>query len=142
MITLTLPLPPKELSPNARVPWYVKSRAIKAYRYEVAIEALRQAPLRWMSPPVEGPGVLPPITADVEFWHATNRKRDEDNLRASLKTLWDGLVDARFLPGDDMSVFRLGKLECYSVKDVQPIIGVRKPEPAVIVRLYHAGETR
>ena len=36
-ITITLPLPPKELSPNARPHWAVKARAIKSYRLLAAL---------------------------------------------------------------------------------------------------------
>lgn len=90
MITLTLPYPPKELSPNARCHWRVKSAKVRSYRDLCHILARQQTRVK-----------LPaPVTARVTFVVTVNRKRDEDNLGASIKALWDGLVDAGILAAD------------------------------------------
>ena len=93
-VTITLPLPPKSLSPNWRGHWRVKAKAVKdyrflsAYRTEVALYPARR-PL-W-----------PAATLQATFYHAQKRRRDPDNLNASLKSAQDGLVDAGLLVDDE-----------------------------------------
>jgi len=92
-VTITLPLPPKSLSPNARVHWAVKAKAVKAYR---RIAACRTGIAL---------GLLRPYwthaTTQVTFYHARKARRDPDNLLASLKPIFDGLVDAGLLADDE-----------------------------------------
>ena len=98
MISVRFPWPPKELSPNARVHWTKKARKAKQYRADCYLLA-KAAKAR-----VAG-GDMPVLLA-VEFWPQTNRKRDEDNLIASCKSLFDGLADAL---GVNDSRFRIGR---------------------------------
>ena len=87
--TITLPLPAKELSPNARVHWAVLSKAKKSYRKE---------------------GYLCALTAGIDhnyefesyslhFFFADKRRRDKDNFSARMKSGLDGIADAT--PQDD-----------------------------------------
>jgi crossover junction endodeoxyribonuclease RusA len=92
-MTITLPLPPRELSPNARVHWAAKARAVKAYRAVAYWEAMMAVPRRdrmeWKE-----------ATAHVVYYKASARKMDADNILASLKASFDGLVDAGILADD------------------------------------------
>lgn len=91
-MNVTLPWPPKDLSPNARVHWSKKSKAAKAYR--MACFALaHEAGIR---------GV--PFTGRIHLWldfyPPDRRHRDDDNMIAAFKSGRDGLADA--LSVDDM----------------------------------------
>lgn len=86
-VCVVLPLPPKELHPNARVHWAKKAKAAREYRrkaYFAAFEVLGgrvgDAGLKWQRATVQ-------IT-----WYAPSRRRtDPDNALASLKPALDGL---------------------------------------------------
>ena len=81
---LELPWPPKELSPNARVHWAVKSRLAKKYRADCNILAKRA-------------GIVAPeggILLVLEFVPNDLRRRDDDNLVAAFKAGRDGIADA------------------------------------------------
>lgn len=93
MITLTLPLPPPALSPNARPRhWSIKTRAVAAYRSRAEMEA-RRLPRRqrqaWDRAEIQ-----------ITFYHPNRRRRDADNALASMKAGLDGLVRAGVLSDD------------------------------------------
>ncbi len=93
MITLTLPLPPVALSPNARPRhWSVKNSAIAAYRNRAEMEA-RRLPARnrmgWRQAEIQ-----------ITYYHRWPRKRDGDNHLAQMKAAIDGLVKAGVLADD------------------------------------------
>ena len=83
---ITLPWPPKELSPNARCHWR-KSAPIRAkYRqdcYLMAKASGLQAP--------DGDGQILWV---VEFIRPDRRHYDDDNLLGRIKALRDGVADA------------------------------------------------
>lgn len=86
MSKITLPWPPKQLSPNARVHWSVKAKHAKAYRmacFALCIEAKLQKP--------ETTGRL---HLWVEFYPPDRRSRDDDNMIAAFKSGRDGIADA------------------------------------------------
>jgi crossover junction endodeoxyribonuclease RusA len=83
---VTLPWPPKELSPNARSHWATKSKAAKAYRH--ACWTLAKAA-----------GIIAPETPGrlhlwIDFYPPDRRHRDDDNMIAAFKSGRDGLADA------------------------------------------------
>jgi crossover junction endodeoxyribonuclease RusA len=83
-LNLTLPWPPKQLSPNARVHWATLAKYKKQYRtacYYLAKEAK-------LSAPVEGK-----ILLDITFYKPSRRRNDLDNCLASIKAGIDGLAD-------------------------------------------------
>lgn len=89
-LVVVLPLPPRELSPNARPHWAAKARAVKLYRemaYLLSLAERRARPLRAAK-----------VTA--RFFFRTQRRRDRDNLLASLKPAFDGIADARVVTND------------------------------------------
>lgn len=94
--TIHLPWPRKALSPNARVHWRTKAPFVKAARAEAAwwavIAFAGQKPA-WAR-----------VAVSVIFFPPDNRRRDLDNLIASLKPTMDGIAeaigidDAKFVP--------------------------------------------
>lgn len=98
-VTLELPFPPRELSPNARTHWRQRATYVSGYKrdcYWVAASVVGTKPQ----------ALAAPVTAQTTFVVTTNRKRDEDNLSASIKALWDGLVLLGLLAGDDAAVLK------------------------------------
>lgn len=105
-ITLTLPLPPKELSPNARLHHFPKAAAVKLYRSDSMWSALAQLRREGFT----GWNRFDPRPARMTETYriAGKRKHDVRNLFAAFKAGEDGLVDAGILPGDDDSVLEHG----------------------------------
>ena len=88
-MTITLPLPRKELSPNARVHYMAKARAAKAYRAAAFIEGRKHPGTKWKK-----------ATAQATFFRRTKRAVDSDNALASLKNAFDGIADAGIVSND------------------------------------------
>lgn len=87
MLTLTLPWPPKELSPNARKHWRGLAKAKKAYRDACRVETLLQCRPGYLRLPER-------MHLTMDFVPPDRRKRDRDNLVASMKAGLDGVADA------------------------------------------------
>lgn len=85
---LELPWPPKELSPNARVHWAKKTRITKAYRTTCAIVGFAHSLRAAITNPVDD------IPLHMDFYPIDKRRRDLDNLIASMKAAQDGLADS------------------------------------------------
>ena len=83
-LQLTLPWPPKELSPNVRQHWSALSRAKKAYRTACAITARQQG---------AGRSEAKKLHVSLVFVPPTRRAYDLDNLLARMKSGMDGLAD-------------------------------------------------
>lgn len=81
---IILPWPDKKLNPNARIYWAQKAKAVKAAR-EAAGWATLAAKIK-----IEGEGA---ITLKITFHPPDKRKRDLDNMMASLKGVLDGVAD-------------------------------------------------
>jgi crossover junction endodeoxyribonuclease RusA len=86
---VTLPLPAKNLSPNSRCHWRAKAAAVKAYRSAALIAAYAKGKPRFESANVQ-----------CKFYFRDSRRRDGDNLLASMKSAFDGLVDAGIFSDD------------------------------------------
>lgn len=91
-LRFVLPLPPKVLSPNARAHWATRSRAVKAYRFA----ARMAAGAAWDS--CESPLLEADIVCVFRF--KDRRRRDRDNLLASMKAAFDGIADAGIVHND------------------------------------------
>lgn len=85
MMAFTLPWPPATLSPNVRQHWRKHAAAKKSYRAACAWQAAAQ-----------GVRPMPPgkIAVSLRFVPPDRRRRDLDNLIASMKSGLDGLADA------------------------------------------------
>ena len=86
-------LPPRELSPNARVHWAKKAKVTAEYRLTARFCAIAachlQTPPSWNHAKV-----------DITFVVPDKRRRDKTNLAASFKAGLDGLVDAGIIKDD------------------------------------------
>ena len=92
-------LPYTELSPNSRLHWAIKARAIKASREEAGWLAKAQ----WKD---QKPMMKARIS--YEFLIKDRRKRDADNLLAACKPFTDGLIDAGVIFYDDIEHLETG----------------------------------
>lgn len=90
-IWIVLPLPNRCLSPNARVRPFMKRAAARKQRRLTAeaIQNQKIESLPWTSCKVE-----------VYLYHRTDRRRDQDNAVAMLKSMYDGIVDAGVVADD------------------------------------------
>ena len=82
---LSLPWPPKELSPNYSGHWAPQASAKKKYRFAVRMLATQ---VKWPIPEAGD------VRLEVEFFPPDNRPRDRDNMIAAFKAGQDGLADA------------------------------------------------
>lgn len=98
MLTVELPWPDKDLSPNARVHWARKAKKVKASRWVAFGRVTFRSEGSIMVPATNG------LSVAYTFHPGTNRRRDLDNLIASTKAYTDGIAQA--LAVDD-STFRL-----------------------------------
>ena len=87
-IGVVLPLPDRRLSPNARVCWQAKARSVKAYR-AFSFSLAQRYPRAWKS-----------AEAQATFYFGDRRRRDRDNLLASLKAAFDGIAAAGVVEDD------------------------------------------
>ena len=84
--TCDLPFPPAKLSPNARLHWAQKAKAVKAYRRDCFVLA---SP--FVNGQHRGTGLLP---VRITFHPPDKRRRDRDNMIAAFKAGADGIADA------------------------------------------------
>ena len=99
-LTLIIPhLPYAELNPNSRVHWAVKARAVKASKEEVG----------WLAKAQWG-DQKPMVKARIhyEFFAKNQRRRDLDNLLASMKYCPDSLIEVDVLFYDDAKHLQFG----------------------------------
>lgn len=125
-LVIVLPLPPRCLSPNGRYHWATVAKAKKAQRAQAASEAKHERELV---------GVIIPWTrayVEPHFFFRDKRRRDTDNLAASLKAARDGLADANVVVND-----------C-DIVNCEPVIDYDRDNPRVElwVSYFHLGDTR
>lgn len=84
---ITLPWPPRALSPNARKHWRTVAPVRKAYREACGMQAIAQGVRRPPDPKAK-------LQVSLVFYTPTRRAYDLDNLLASMKAGLDGLADA------------------------------------------------
>jgi crossover junction endodeoxyribonuclease RusA len=87
VISVTLPWPPSQLSPNARIHWGEKSRYRKLYRDACYWQTIASG----IKPNV---AYRPPLMVAIEFVPPDRRARDLDNMLGAIKSGLDGLADA------------------------------------------------
>lgn len=84
-VRVSLPWPEKVLSPNGRSHWTRKAKATKNARHDAAwaTRSVFRLPPKWDS-----------VAVRFEFRPPDQRRRDRDNLIASMKAATDGIADA------------------------------------------------
>lgn len=113
--TITLPLPPRELSKNGRAPWPVRHRLYQEWRQTAAAlwrEATGYAEPRW-----EGPVVV------VVEWRFRGPEPDVSNVTARIDPIIDAAQDAGLIANDR-------QVEGFLVNRVRS----REPQVVVTVR--------
>jgi len=90
VITIDLPWPPRELSPNARVHRMQRARVARQYRQDCAWATVEAMGGIHRCPRVTGTA----LELVAEFRMPDRRWRDADNLLASIKPAIDGVCDA------------------------------------------------
>ena len=83
---VTLPWPPKELSPNARLHFMQVARVKKTYRETCRLLALAAGAKSLAS--------ADRLHVELTFYPPDRRPRDQDNMLAAMKSGLDGLSDA------------------------------------------------
>jgi len=95
-ITITLPMPPKVLTPNGR-PFSRRGMIGKAVaakkQRQLAYYALKDMCLETLP--------WPCVECMYVFYHPVKRNRDDDNYIAAMKSARDGLVQAGLVPDDN-----------------------------------------
>lgn len=95
-LIVVLPLPVAGLSPNARKHWRLKAKLTATARRLAKMTAM----VAW----VEQELVVKQFRkaqATERFYWPDKRRRDVRNAEGSLKSYWDGIIDAGVLPDDD-----------------------------------------
>lgn len=129
MITLRLPIPPPACHPNKRPTRYDKIRAVREYRFSVALEARQVA-----DPPLLQ---LAGVALDFHLSDGRTLRSDPDNLIAWAKPLYDGLTDAGVF-GDDRQLIHLPPLKTRLAKGADPVVVVCVYEVAEVVDAFAA----
>lgn len=82
---ISLPWPPRELSPNARGHWAIKARAAKSHRAacQILCMAAGARALGW-----------PDMVVSITFHPPSARRADLDNMLAAMKAGLDGVAQA------------------------------------------------
>ncbi len=83
---VTLPWPPKELSPNARKHFMALARTKRKYREVCRVLALAAG--------VRALAGIDRLHVELTFYPPDRRPRDQDNMLAAMKSGLDGLADA------------------------------------------------
>lgn len=89
MIEITYPWPDRDLHPNARVHWAVRSKAAASAREQAALMLKATRQHFTVRLPPDGP-----LELWLDFFPPNRRKHDDDGLVAAFKPWRDGLADA------------------------------------------------
>jgi len=110
---LTLPIPDKALSPNARPHWAAKARAAKQARHQGHAAVL-----------ISGQAApAPPLVMHVAWYSKSahpNHRTDDDNMWSSLKNHRDGIADGLGVNDRDI---RQGRM-VYGVDKARPRVEI------------------
>ena len=92
-ITVTLPWPPAECSPNWRGHWAVRYKAVKVYRWQGWEPVFHK--LAWLDECGKNNfSGAERLSMQYTFNPPTSHKRDDDNFIARMKAARDGICDA------------------------------------------------
>lgn len=100
-LTITLPLPPPELSPNTRAHWRRVAAAKKRARTAAKLTAVDWLNRHGKPRPYFPAGTRVRATATIYLAPGrAGRARDDDNAKAACKAYWDGWTDAEVWTDD------------------------------------------
>jgi Holliday junction resolvase RusA-like endonuclease len=117
MLTITLPLPHKVLSPNSKPNRFVLARYRKSYRrtaWLMAMDTINRAGFR-------EPPRMAAVFVELRFFFKVERRHDADNLIGSMKSAMDGFTDAGVWTDDSVA------------KPLPPVVAIDKGNPRVEV---------
>lgn len=106
---ITLPLPARGLSPNARYHWRAKGRLTKRARWLAKVRTAEAIAAASAPPAVSG--------YSLAFFYPDRRHRDDDNAQASTKAYRDGIADAL---GIDDHAIRLASVPTFATDPANP----------------------
>ncbi|KKK62984.1 hypothetical protein LCGC14_2998840, partial [marine sediment metagenome] len=129
-ITLSFPWFPPEVAPNWTGHRMKKASATKAYREQCGWAAVEQS----LDAEHVTVCLSSPVLATTTFYVTDRRRRDMNNLDASLKALWDGIVDAGILADDSSEHLQHGRSRL-----VRNLGGLGPKEKYIEVRLEEVG---
>ena len=121
VLTVTVSTPARTLSPNSRVHWAVKHKATKRAR----VESWAATQVAMYEANVKGGWQTCDIA--VHFYARDNRRRDRDNILASLKATFDGLVDAGLLK-DDAGITHLPMVMLVDTRNPRVELQIKRTE--------------
>jgi crossover junction endodeoxyribonuclease RusA len=110
-VVIELPLPPAELSPNARVHWRKKAQITKDWRYRAwlwvnsALMERAGGKKPWGDPNHKTRWAACKATVQVRW--PDRRRRDLDNMLSSCKVYFDACTDAGVWVDDSRVVYEL-----------------------------------
>ncbi len=119
-ITITMPIPGRELSPNGRAHWAVKAREVKKARTLAQVEAHNAMICAGF--PKQAKWERATVTAKV-IKRDRRGKMDDDNFKASCKSYCDGVCDAGLILNDRGLVW--GDVEWEVDKAKEPCVVLR-----------------
>jgi crossover junction endodeoxyribonuclease RusA len=102
-MTIILPWPEQELSPNGRCHWRVKANFVAAARAGAYALACEQ-------PEYIGHGV--PLTVIMQFFPPDKKHRDLDNMIAMMKSSVDGIFTAKGCNDSQIAEIRAIRHDC------------------------------
>jgi hypothetical protein len=109
-VTITLPLPPRSLSPNGREHWTTKNRDAQQFRFLARNATNHHASSDWPWPGADC----------LIIWHYSGRQPDDDNVIAQCKSIRDGVADAELVT-DDRHIKTIG-VEFVKVRKVDECV--------------------
>lgn len=119
---IDLPWPDKLLNPNARAHWRARAPKVKHARLAAFVLMSASVPAR------ERKLNWPKVGVSVEFCPPDKRRRDMDNLVASMKASFDGIADAigiddrHFIPTYSMGSPVKGGCVRVTLSEAHPVI--------------------
>jgi Holliday junction resolvase RusA-like endonuclease len=114
-LQIEIPSPPSpELNPNQswKLHWGQKARATREFKQLVYLYALQAKPADWIAPEK--------ASLQLTFITKDQRMRDADNLLAAAKPVFDALVSAGLIKGDDFKHLVIEGVEIRMDKDNSP----------------------
>ena len=126
-VVIELDLPPRCLSPNARAHYFTRASAVKRYRTLAmwcTVEAMAKAGLstngcHWQQ-----------VTVQCTFRFAQRRRRDKDNLLASMKAAFDGIADSGLVVDDSAMTHLPVEISIDPTRPSQVIVTIAPQEVA------------